>query len=162
MGIFGDITIESESPDEIKRRLNEAGWLPETIEAAGQLRQGKAPTLSQMLTGAALIEVLRPRRSKLLPRHFVLAVTPDRVVAFKAKGGSGERGGPYKIYVDKEVAGSWPREHVRITDLPEGPESKGGIMHLTPDTGDAETFPVSRPNLTGEQSTNELIATLSG
>jgi hypothetical protein len=42
--------------------------------------------MAAMVTGLALVEVLRPRRSKLLPRQFVLAAPGERLVAFKALG----------------------------------------------------------------------------
>ncbi len=143
-----------------KRMLNEAGWLDDEIVAAGQLRQGKAPSMAAMLTGAALVEVLRPRRSKLLPRHFVLAVTKDRVVAFKASGGSPEHSTDYTIRIQPGEEASFPRDRVRITGLEEGDESKGGTLEIQTDTG-AETMPVARPNLNGDSDTDELLRVLS-
>src|SRR5262245_26719618 len=77
---------ETDSPGVIKKALNESGWVDGQVIAAGDLRQGKEPSLVSMATGAALVEVLRPRRSRSLPRHFVLALTGDRVVAFKTLG----------------------------------------------------------------------------
>ena len=152
------ITILPEhDPGAIARALNEAGWLDEPILAAGQLRQGKAPSMLGMLTGTAVIEVLRPRRSKLLPRHFVLAVTPTRVVAFKASGGSGESDHVYRLHVREVVAAAYPRDAVALTDLAEGSASKGGTMEVR-----GERFPVSRPNLDGDPSTDELLGALSG
>jgi len=53
------------------------------VIATTRLRQGEPPTLAGMLTDKGLIVLLRPRRSASLPRHFVLALTADRVVAFK-------------------------------------------------------------------------------
>lgn len=63
---------ETDSPGAMRRALNESGWVDGEVIAAGDLRQGKEPSVVAMLTGTALIEVLRPRRSKSLPRHFVL------------------------------------------------------------------------------------------
>src|SRR5215216_7512604 len=60
------------------RGVNESGWLADEVVAAGVLRQGKAPSLAALVTGAALVDVLRPRPSKSLPREFALAVTADR------------------------------------------------------------------------------------
>lgn len=151
------IRIDSEQPGALKETIEQAGWLEgEEVIAAGQLRQGKAPSTLEMITGAALIEVLRPRRSKQLPRHFVLAVTPKRVVAFKASGGKGDNG-PYIVRVRPGVEGSWSREGIRISGLEEGPKSSGGNLQLG-----AELIPVARPNLTGEPNTDELLATLGG
>jgi hypothetical protein len=151
------ISIESKEPGAIKKAIQQTGWLDgEEILAAGQLRQGKAPSTLGMVTGAAVIEVLRPRRSKQLPRHFVLAVTPERVVAFKASGGKSENG-PYILRVRPGIEGSWQREGIRISGLEEGPKSSGGNLQVG-----SELIPVARPNLTGEPNTDELLATLGG
>lgn len=148
------ITILTENgPTAIKDALNASGWLDEPVLAAGQLRQGKKPSMMGMILGYALIEVLRPRRSKKLPRHFVLAITPTRLVAYKAAGGSGEDSdSPYTMHVREAEVASFPLGAVALTDLPEGSSSKGAIMEI-----DGERFPVSRPNLNGEPSTDELI-----
>lgn len=141
----------------IKLALNDSGWLEEEVIAAGQLRQGKAPSMLAMIVGWALVEVLRPRRSKLLPRHFVMAVTPSEVVAFKATGGRGEDAGSvYTVNVREGIAARFPRDAVSLADLPEGDRSKGGIM-----TVNGESFPVARPNLNGDPNTDELIAVLA-
>ncbi len=142
----------------IKLAIEDAGWLEEEVLAAGQLRQGKAPSMAAMITGYALVEVLRPRRSKLLPRHFVMAVTPTEVVAWKATGGSSEDASTvYTVNIREEIAARFPRESVSLTDTPEGEKSKGGIMTIN-----GESFPVARPNLNGDPNTDELIAVLSG
>ncbi len=141
----------------IKLALNDAGWIEDEVIAAGQLRQGKAPSMVAMILGYALIEVLRPRRSKLLPRHFVMAVTPTEVVAWKATGGSSEDASTvYTVNIREEVAARFPRESVSLTDTPEGEKSKGGIMTIS-----GESFPVARPNLNGDPNTDELLAVLA-
>jgi hypothetical protein len=145
-------------PEGIKRTVRESGWVEEEVLAAGQLRQGRAPTTLAMVTGVALFEVLRPRRSKLLPRHFVMVLTPERAVAFRASGGSPESGaGSYELRIRPGEAASFPRASVRISDLPDGPRSKGGIMSIG-----TERFPVARPNLNGDSNTDELIDLLRG
>jgi hypothetical protein len=144
-----------------KKVLQESGWFDENVVAAGQLRQGKAPSMTAMLTGAALIEVLRPRRSKLLPRHFVLVATPTRVVALKASGGKPESAGDYEIRITEGEEASFPRDRVKLTDLPEGDQSKGGILEIESDDG-VEQILVARPNLQGDRDTDELIGLLSG
>jgi hypothetical protein len=73
----GPVLVDPRAPDAIKDALMETRWLAEPVIAAGDLRQGKEPSLASMVTGTALIEVMRPRRSKAVPRHFVLAVTPS-------------------------------------------------------------------------------------
>jgi hypothetical protein len=142
-------------PTSIGGYINAMGWLDEPVIAAGELRQGKAPSILGMLIGTALIEILRPRRSKLLPRHFVLAVTDTRIVAFKAWGGGGD--GEYAIGIRPGVRASFARDDVELSDLPNGSESKGATMSVR-----GEQFPVSRPNLNGDWDTDELIALLGG
>jgi hypothetical protein len=91
----------------LKRAINSKGWVPEEVLAAGQLRQGKNPSMTAMLTGTALIEVMR-KRSKLVPRHFVLAATDDRVIAYKAWGSGDEDSDLYHASFKNNEAGSWP------------------------------------------------------
>ena len=150
------LKVALERPDSLKRAIVESGRLADEVLAVGQLRQGKAPSTLGMVTGAALLEVLRPRRSKLLPRHFVLVATATEVVAYKASGGSPENG-PYEIRIHDEEAGRWPRSDVRMTDLEQGDRSRGGTLIVA-----GESVPVARPNLDGDPSTDELFALLSG
>ena len=153
------ISIASGAAGAIKQALDQSGWLDEPVIAAGQLRQGKPPTLAGMVTGTALVEVVRPRRSKSLPRHFVLAATADRIVAFKANGGCDEdEDGPYIVRIKPGECASWPRASVRLMDLPDGAQSVGGTLELA----GTERLPVFRPNMSGDPDTDELIHLLSG
>jgi hypothetical protein len=93
--------------------FNHSGRLAEPVLAAGQLRQGRTPSMLAMATGWALVGLVRGRTSKALPRHFVLAVTATEVVAYKATGG-GSEGEPYAVSVREAVAGRWPREQVAM------------------------------------------------
>lgn len=154
----GHLTVASESLGAIKRALNESGWIDGEVIAAGQLRQGKAPTMASMITGTALAEVVRPRRSKSLPRHFVLAATADRIVALKAAGGASQETGPYVLRIQSGEVASWPRASVRLLDLTDGARSTGGTLELA----GTERLPVSRPNLNGDPDTDELIDLLGG
>ena len=148
---------ETHAPDAIKRALNESGWLEGEVIAAGELRQGKEPSLLAMFTGTALIEVLRPRRSKALPRHFVLAVTRDRVVAFKTLAtGDDVSNDVYELWIRPGEFGSWPRESVRLVELVQSARSTAGILELD----GLERLPVFRPN--NDPSTDELIELLGG
>ena len=112
-----------------------------------------------MYTGTALVEIARPRRSKALPRHFVLAATATRIVAFKAWGGGDNDAdsGPYTIRIQAGERGSWPRGSVRLSDLLDGPQSVDATLELV-----GEQLPVSRPNLNGDPDTDELLELLSG
>jgi hypothetical protein len=69
-----------------------------------------------MLTGRALFELLRPRRSRLVPRHFVLAVTASRVIAFRAWGGGD--GGTYSLGIRPGVRATFARDDVELADPP--------------------------------------------
>lgn len=149
------ISVESWRAGAIKRALNESGWVDDEVIAAGQLRQGKAPSVVAMITGWALIQLLRPRSSKSLPAQFVLAVTGDRLVAFKASGG-GDSEGNYETRIKTGEVGSWPRELVRLVDVLNGATSKGATLDVA-----GERIPVARPNLNGDPSTDELMDLLS-
>ena len=149
------LKVALERPDSLKRAVAESGRLQDEVIAVGQLRQGKAPSTLGMVTGAALLEVLRPRRSQLLPRHFVLVATASELVAYKASGGAPENG-PYEIHIHEEVAGRWPRGGARMTGLDEGDQSRDGTLVIG-----GESIPVARPNLDGDPSTDELFALLA-
>jgi len=152
----GAVLVDPRRVDAIKDALAENGMLAEHVIAAGDLRQGKEPSLASMITGTALIEVFRPRRSKAVPRHFVLAVTNDRVVAFGAVGG-GDEDGPYEVWVRPGERGSWPREAVRLIETSMGQKSWGGELVV----GSAR-IPVFRPGSDTDPSTDELIGLLAG
>lgn len=155
---MGRTKVLTESPGAIQQMLIETGRVPDPVIAAGQLRQGKAPTMGQMITGVALIEVLRPRRFKKLPRHFVMAVTEDEIYVFKCVGGTDgdDAGDPYWARVSDKLYTKLSRADVKITELPKGEKSDGGVMHVG-----GESFPISRPNLSGDPNTDELIALLA-
>jgi hypothetical protein len=144
----------------IKQALNASGWIDGEVIAAGELRQGKPTTLAGVLTGAAIVGALRPRRSKALPGHFVLAATADRIVAFKASGGGGGDDAdsmPYFVKIEPGARGSWPRASVRVFDLPDGGRSKGGMLALD----GTERLPVARAGLDRDPDTDELLDLLS-
>lgn len=145
--VFGDRGMKEQAQEK----------LGEEILAAGELRQGKPPSMAAMISGAALIELLRPRKSKALPKHFVLAVTPDRVAAFKAFNSSDEDNSDHRVILRGDVEATWPRGDVSLADLAEGVESKGGTLVLG-----GESVPVARPNLSGDPETDELFSLLGG
>ena len=146
------------TPGSITGLVAARAGLGEEILAAGQLRQGKAPSMASMVTGIALIEVLRPRRTKRLPRNFVLAVTPTRIVALKSWGGGSEDGDDYTIHIRPGVCGQFRRDEIALTDLKDGAESKGGTLQVG-----SERIPVFRPNMTGgDEDTQALMALLGG
>jgi hypothetical protein len=151
----GTLPVEWQRPGAFKRALNESGWLADQVVAAGMVTQGKTHSLFRMITGLALLEVLRPRRSKTLPREFVLAVTADRVVALALspwKEGVGDNVDVVKI--KNEQRGSWRRGHVRVIDPTVGRVQNGGTLELAGE----EQFPFI---WSGDDSTAELIELLN-
>lgn len=136
-------------PGTIPALVAAKGDIDEQIVAAGELRQGRKPSMLAMLSGAALLEVWRPRRSKTLPRRFVLAVTAERVVAYKCLGGGED--GDYSLWVRGGVAAEFPRSSVAMAD-------EGTLLI------DGEPIPVFCPNMTngGDDDTKGLIALLAG
>ena len=123
----------------------------EEVLAAGQLRQGHKPSMTAMMTGTALFEVLRPRRSKALPRGFVLALTPTRAVAYACIGVSDDEDGTnFHVVVRGKERGSWPRDAVSFAGGP-----RDGTLTVA-----GESFPVTRPNMIDDEETTALLAAL--
>ena len=157
--MFEGVKVRCSTPGSFKAALNAAGWLEDDIIAAGSLRQGKAArkevgNVSQYEN----LQSMLPRRSKNLPRQFVLSVTADEVVAFKATELSPTNSSvnPYqRVKIREGVVCRYPRESVSLSDLPFGAQSRGGTMTI-----DGESFPVVRPNSFGDPNTNELLAVL--
>jgi hypothetical protein len=147
-----DSIIVDFGPGAVARRLNESGWLSDEVIAAGALRQGKAPSLLTAVTGLVLIELAR-RRSKSLPREFVLAATAERVVAF-AMSAEGTDGTTTVVKIRRGELSSWPRELVRLLELTDGLFTRGATLELA----GVERFPVTSD---GDDSTSELFELLS-
>ena len=150
----GRLAVEFRSPGAFARRLNQSGWVDDEVIEAGLLRQGKAPSVIGLVTGLALIQLLRPRPSKSLPREFVLAATADRVVAFALSPlREGDGTTDTVVWIKPEERGSWPRELVRVIDPPTG----GRLRDATLELGGAERIPVSWD---GDDSTGALVKLL--
>jgi len=151
----GMLQVPVREPGAFRAALNESGWIEGEVLAGGMLRQGKPPTILGMLTGHAVIEVLR-RRSKSLPREFCVAVTADRVVAIAmSPWKEGDEDTVYAVRLKPEKLGSWTRGTVRLLDVEKKTMSRGGTIAL----GAAEQFPV---NWDGDPSTDELAEFLAG
>jgi hypothetical protein len=128
--------------DAFKSRLNASGWFDEEVLAAGLLTQGKPHSLMSMVTGWALVELARARRSKSLPREFCVAVTANRVVARPLSAWSeGGEGQDVVVKVKREERGSWPRGSVRIDS--DGRKSMFGQRSGMLDLAGLEQFPVN-------------------
>ena len=151
----GGLRVELGLPGAFKRALNESGWLDEEVIAAGLVTQGKTQSLFRMITGLALLEVLRPRRCKSLPKEFTLAVTGDRIIAFKMNPWKeGTEDSVTAVKIKNEQLGSWSRGGVRVTDASTGRIQNGGTLDLI----GTEQFPFT---WSGDDSTNELIELLN-
>lgn len=125
------------------------------VIAAGELRQGKAPAADAVASFGTLFEVLRPRRSKALPKRFTLAVTEDRVAAIKSNSVGTMENGDYRVFLRGGEQGSWPRSEVFI-EATDGSDSIGGILHVG-----GEAVPVFRPLIGGDEETDALFALLA-
>ena len=125
----------------------------EEVVAVGELRQGRKPSMTAMVTGTALLELMKPRRSKALPRHFVLALTPTRAVAYSCLGvADDDDGANYHVVVRGKERGSWPCDAIRFSGEP-----RGGTLTVA-----GESFPVCQPNLVDDEETTALLAALGG
>jgi hypothetical protein len=148
---------ETDSPGAIKRALNESGWVDGAVLAAGDLLQGKSASLVWMLPVVGEFAALRSHlaKSKSLPRHFVLAVTRDRVVAFETlSSGDDLDSSLYELWVRPEELGSWPREAVRLVPAL-GTEPTAGTLQLD----GLERAPVYWSS--NDPSTRELVELLA-
>jgi hypothetical protein len=124
------------------------------VLAAGELRQGQAPEADSVASLGTLFEIFKPRRSKQLPRRFVLAVTADRVAAIKSNSLGSAREGDYRVLLRGGEQGSWRRQEVSLEAT--GESAMGGVLHLG-----GEAVPVFRPLLSGDQETDELFKLLT-
>ena len=129
--------------------------LGEEVLAVGELRQGKPPSMTSMLTGTALIGLFKPRGSKTLPKHFLLAVTGDHVIALHGRGVSDEDGADLGAVVRGEAA-SWPRDQVTVGELREESHSVSGTLEIP-----GERIPVFDPGM-GAARESALLAMLQG
>src|SRR5215213_657464 len=127
--------------------------LGEEVIAVGSLSQGKPPSMLSMITGTALVGLLKPRASKALPKRFLLAVTADRVVALRGTEISDEDGNSNGAAILGEIA-SWPREEVSAVPA-STEESKGGTLQIP-----GASIPVFDRSL-GDPRERELFAALS-
>jgi hypothetical protein len=125
------------------------------VLVAGELRQGETPDRDSVASLGTLFEIFRPRRSKVVPRRFVLAVTADRVAAIKSISMGSAKNDNYRVYLRGGEQGSWPRDMVSL-EAPEGAKAWGGTLHLG-----GEAVPVFRPQLSGDPETDELFRLLT-
>lgn len=126
--------------------------LGEEVVVVAALSQGTPPSPLSMVTGAALIKLISPRASKQLPKRFILAVTPDRVVALKGTPISDEDGNDTGAHLRGEIA-SWSRDEVTATRSADG---NGGTLQFP-----GASIPVFDRSL-GDPRERELFMALGG
>jgi hypothetical protein len=130
------LRVPTAEPDAFRLRLNASGWFDEEVLAGGVLTQGKAQSLVSMMTGWALVELVKRKRCKSLPREFCVAVTANSVIALPLDAWSESSGGDIAtdvvVKVKPERVGSWRRGEIRVE--PDGRSLKtgyrGGMLHL--------------------------------
>jgi hypothetical protein len=150
------LRVALSDPAAYARGLNASGWVAEEVLAAGLVRQGKPYSLFGVVTGLVLIDWIRARRKRSLPREFVLAVTAEQVFAFGVSlvgEGDGE-GSLEAIRIKRGARGSWPRDLVRVHDRTDGFQSKGATLEL----GGLNRVPVAWD---GGDTSDEVIELLS-
>jgi hypothetical protein len=156
-----ELRVPVAEPESFKTRLNASGWFDEEIVAGGLISQGKAQSLKSMMTGWALVELVKASRHKALPREFCLAVTDTRVIALGlspwSEGGGETASIDVVVKVKRGEIGSWSRGEIRIDPDGRRPRTgyRGGTLHLggerVPVNWDADSNQVS-----------ELVARLAG
>ena len=114
-----------------------------------------------MLTGWALVELARAKRSKSVPRELCLAVTEERVIALAlsawSEGGGDDGSSDVVVKVKREEAASWRRGEVRIE--PDGRGLKSGQRGGTIELAGLERFPV---NWATDSDAEEVVELLAG
>jgi hypothetical protein len=141
-----DSLFDKKNPDQLrvpvaepwsfKRRLNASGWFDEEIVAGGLVTQGKAQSLKSMMSGWALVELVKARRYKALPREFCLAVTDKRVIALGlsawSEGGGETASIDVVVKVKRGEIASWSRSEILIEPESRRPRTgyQGGTLQL--------------------------------
>jgi hypothetical protein len=133
------------------------GWGLADVEAACLVRQGHAPSTAAAMLGVGVLKLLAPKKAKELPRKFVLAVTPDRVVAYDASSHSRGEGSDQTMHVTIEPGeiASWSRGEVSMR-ADEGGMNQNATLVLA-----GKEVPCAVPDGEAEEAFQELIAKLS-
>jgi len=158
MGMF-DMKMSDDYAVEFRRMLNEAvqgRTNGEEVLAVGAMRRGGfsgqyAASKAGGGLAYAAVSLARKKKAGGLPQQVLLALTPDRLYAFKLKMKSGGR-----KYEAKDEVGVWERSALRISA-----EEKMGLTNLTiesPSEGEKVTIvPIGVKN---DPVNDEFIATL--
>jgi hypothetical protein len=133
------------------------GWGLADVEAACLIRQGHSPSTASAMLGVGVLRLLAPKKAKELPRKFVLAATPDRVIAFGADSHSrGES--PHSVMhvtIEPGEVASWSRGEVSMRP-DEGGMNQNATLVLA-----GNEVPCTVPDGDAEAAFKELIAKLS-
>lgn len=154
-------------PEKLKLTVHEAddfrealatGWGLSDVEAACLIRQGHAPSMVSAMLGVGVLKLFAPKRAKELPRKFVLAVTPDRVIAYDASHHSRGEGASATMHVTIQPGelASWSRGEVSIR-ADEGGMNQNATLVLA-----GNEAPCAVPDNKAEAAFKELIAALGG
>lgn len=147
MGSLGEsMTGETTMREVVEKEIGEE------VVVVAALSQGTPPSMLSMVTGVALIKLISPRASKQLPKRFILAVTPDRVVALKGTPITDQSGDDIGAHIRGEIA-SWERGEVTATASPDG---RGGTLNIP-----GASIPVFDRSLENPRET-ELFMALRG
>jgi hypothetical protein len=133
------------------------GWGLADVEAACLVRQGHAPSMASAMVGVGVLKLFAPKKAKDLPRKFVLAATPDRVIAFDA-GSHSQGESPNDIMhvsIKPGEVASWSRAEVSMRP-DEGGMNQNATLVLA-----GNEVPCSVPDSDAEDAFNDLIARLS-
>ena len=134
------------------------GWGLSDVEAASLVRQAHSPSMASAMVGIGVLKLFAPKKAKELPRKFVLAATPDRVIAFDASShsrGESPNDVMHVTIAPGEIA-SWARGEVSMR-ADEGGMNQNATLMLA-----GNEVPCTVPDGDAEDAFRELIATLGG
>jgi len=132
-------------------------WGLADVEAASIVRQGHAPSTASAMIGLGVLKLLARKRAKELPRKFVLAATPERVIAFDASSHSRGEGTDSTMHVTihpGEIA-SWPRAEVSMR------ADEGGMTQNATLVIAGKEVPCAVPDGDAEDAFKELLGKLA-
>ncbi|HEX2466898.1 MAG TPA: hypothetical protein VHJ54_01705 [Solirubrobacterales bacterium] len=134
------------------------GWGLADVEAACLVRQGHSPSMASAMIGVGVLKLLAPKKAKELPRKFVLAATPDRVLAFGADSHSrGES--PHSVMhvtIHPGELASWSRGEVSMRADDAGVNQNATLVLA------GNEVPCTVPDGDAEDALRELIRVLGG
>jgi hypothetical protein len=139
------------------RRPLASEWGLGDVEAASIVRQGHSPSMAAAMVGVGVLKLLVPRPAKDLPRKFVLAVTPSRVIAFDASShgrGRDDSTDTFHVTVHPGEIGSWSRSDVSMR------ADDGGMTQNATLTLSGKEIPCAVPASHAEEAFRDLIEKL--